>query len=75
MVWADRIDLDPKIQHGKPIIRGTRVPVARIVGGIAGGMSFAEVADAYGVTEADVRAALEFAEHLVQQEEHHPLPK
>ena len=35
----DRIVIDPKIQHGKPVILGTRVPVTRIVGGIAGGMS------------------------------------
>lgn len=32
----DRIVVDPAIQHGKPVIRGTRVPVARIVGGLAG---------------------------------------
>jgi hypothetical protein len=38
-----RIVVDPKIQHGKPVIRGTRVPVARIVGGLAGGMTFQEV--------------------------------
>jgi uncharacterized protein (DUF433 family) len=33
----DRIVIDPQIQHGKPIIRGTRVTVTRIVGGLAGG--------------------------------------
>ncbi len=32
----DRSVIDPEIQHGKPVIRGTRVPVARIVGGLAG---------------------------------------
>ena len=69
-----RIVIDPNIQHGKPVIRGTRVPVARIVGGLAGGMSFQEVREAYGVTADDVRAALEFANQLVEQEEFHPLP-
>jgi len=58
---TDRIIIDPKIQHGKPVIRGTRVPVARIVGGLAGGMGFDEVCDAYGVTVDDVRAAIQFA--------------
>jgi hypothetical protein len=24
--WQDRIDIDPKIQAGKPVIKGTRVP-------------------------------------------------
>lgn len=69
-----RVVIDPSIQHGKPVIRGTRVPVARIVGGLAGGMSFQEVQEAYGVTPDDVRAALEFANQLVEQEEFHPLP-
>lgn len=56
-----RIVIDPQIQHGKPVIRGTRVPVARIVGGLAGGMSKEEVMREYDVTEEDVLAALDFA--------------
>jgi len=35
----ERIVIHPEIQHGKPVIRGTRVPVTRIVGGLAGGMT------------------------------------
>jgi uncharacterized protein (DUF433 family) len=70
----DRIVIDPRIQHGKPVIRGTRVPVTRIVGGLAGGMTFEEVQKEYGVTAEDVRAALEFANQIIEQEEHHTLP-
>jgi uncharacterized protein (DUF433 family) len=70
----DRIEIDPRIQHGKPIIRGTRVPVTRIVGGLAGGMTFEEVQKEYGVTVDDIRAALEFANQIIEQEEHHSLP-
>ena len=70
----DRIAIDPKIKHGKPVIRGTRVPVARVVGGLAGGMSFEDVQKEYGVTAQDVRAALEFAGELVDEQEFHPLP-
>ena len=33
---SDRIIIDPDIQHGKPVIRGTRVPISRIIGGLAG---------------------------------------
>ena len=69
-----RIAIDPKIQHGKPVIRGTRVPVARIVGGLAGGMTFEEIEKEYGVAEEDIRAALEFAGELVDEQEFHPLP-
>lgn len=70
----DRIVLDPRIQHGKPVIRGTRVPVSRIVGGLAGGMTFREIETEYGVTPGDIRAALEFANELVDREEFHLLP-
>jgi uncharacterized protein (DUF433 family) len=40
MTMNERIVIDPAIQHGKPVIRGTRVPVARIIGGLAGGNSW-----------------------------------
>ena len=69
-----KIVIDPKVQHGKPLIRGTRVPVSRVVAGLAGGMTFQEVQDAYGIAAEDVRAALEYASQLVEQEEHHALP-
>ena len=70
----ERIVIDPNICHGKPVIRGTRTPVAIIVGSLAGGMSFDEVHREYDLTPEDVRAALEFAAELVEQEQHHPLP-
>jgi uncharacterized protein (DUF433 family) len=70
----DRIVIDPKICHGKPVIRGTRTPVAIVVGSLAGGMSFEDVQRAYELTIEDIRAALKFAGELVEQEQHHPLP-
>ena len=73
-IMNERILIDPKIQHGKPVIRGTRVPVARIVGGLAGGMSFEEVQAEYDVTADDIRAALDFANELIEREEFHVLP-
>ena len=70
----ERIVIDPNVQHGKPVIQGTRVPVVRLIGGLAGGMSIEQVADEYGVTAEDVRAALTYANELIEQEDHHPLP-
>jgi uncharacterized protein (DUF433 family) len=70
----ERVVIDPEIQHGKPVIRGTRVPVARILGGLAGGMSFEDLCREYNLTVADIRAAIQYAEQLVEQETHHPLP-
>jgi uncharacterized protein (DUF433 family) len=63
----DRIVIDPKVCHGKPVIRGTRTPVALIVGSLAGGLGFDEVAREYGLTVDDIRAALKFAGKLVEQ--------
>jgi len=70
-----RIIIDPEIQHGKPVIKGTRVPVVRILGGLAGGIPEFQVAEEYGVSLEDVRAALAFAGELIEAEEYHPLRK
>ncbi len=70
----DRIAIDPEIQHGKPVIRGTRVPVARIVGGLAGGMSREEIMREYEISAEDLNAALSYAAELIESEAFHPLP-
>jgi len=70
----DRILIDPKVCHGKPVIRGTRMPVALIIGSLAGGMGLEEVQREYNLTTEDVRAALRFAGELVEREQFHPLP-
>ncbi len=73
-VMHERIVIDPKICHGKPVIRGTRTPIALVVGSLAGGMTFDEVRREYDLTDEDIRAALKFAGELVDQEQHHLLP-
>ncbi len=70
----ERIIIDPELQHGNPVIRGTRVPVARILGGLAGGMTFDDICREFDVSAEDIRAAIQYAEELVEQETHHPLP-
>ena len=70
----DRIVIDPEILHGKPVIRGTRVPVARIVGGLAGGITEEEIMREYEITSEDIRAALDYAAQLVDTQVFHPLP-
>jgi uncharacterized protein (DUF433 family) len=56
-----RIIIDKNIRHGKPVIRGTRVPVDIILGSLAGGMSYQEICDDYEITEDDIKAAIEYA--------------
>ena len=70
----ERIVIDPEVQHGKPVIRDTRVPVARVLACLAGDMTFAEICQEYDLTPDDIRAAIRYAEELVEQEAHHPLP-
>jgi uncharacterized protein (DUF433 family) len=70
----ERISIDPRICHGKPVIRGTRVPVARVIGYMAGGMSSEDVQKDFDLAPEDVRAALDYAAELLNQEQHHPLP-
>jgi len=65
------IVIDPAIQHGKPVIRGTRVPVARILGGLAGGMTPADVCQEYDITADDLRAVLAYAARLVEADQCH----
>ena len=70
----ERVVIDPGICHGKPVIRGTRTPVAIVVGSLAGGMTFEEVQREYDLTSEDIRAALAFAARLVEQEQQRPSP-
>lgn len=71
---AERIVINPGIQHGKPVIRGTRVPISRILGGLAGGMTKEEVEKEYKITEKDIQATLDYAAELIEKEEFHALP-
>ena len=70
----DRIVIDQAVSHGRPVIRGTRVPVTLIIGSLAGGMTFEEVQREYDLTAEDIRAALRFVGELAEQESFHPLP-
>lgn len=66
---APRIVVDEKIRFGKPVIKGTRVPVELVVGKLAGGMTFEEVMREYDLTQQDILAALNYAAHVLAQEE------
>jgi uncharacterized protein (DUF433 family) len=65
---APRIAVDPEIRFGKPVIEGTRVPVAIVVGAVAAGDTPEAVAREYGITVEDVRAALGYAARRLEEE-------
>lgn len=58
----DRISIDPNICHGQACIRGTRIPVHRIVAMLANGDSVDSVLEALpNITRDDILACLEYA--------------
>jgi uncharacterized protein (DUF433 family) len=62
MDLLDRITVDPKMCHGKPVIRGKRYRVALILELLAAGMSRQEIlADYDDLEEADIAACLQYA--------------
>jgi uncharacterized protein (DUF433 family) len=67
MVIPSRIVLDSTVAHGRPIIRGTRLPVSIVVGSLAGGMTFEEIQQEYDITVDDIRAALKFVADLADK--------
>ena len=59
----DRISIDPRICHGKPCIRGTRIFVSIILDNLAAGVAEAELLAAYpALTAQDIRAASVYQE-------------
>lgn len=65
---ADGVVLDPKVKFGKPIIKGTRVPVDLVIGKIAGGTSTEEVMEEYDLKRDQILNALRYAALLVAEE-------
>lgn len=63
------ITVNSKVRFGKPVIKGTRVPVDIIVGKIAGGMTIEEVMQEYELTRQQVLAAFRYAAEIVGSEE------
>ena len=75
MRWQDRIVIEPDLHHGDPCIKGTRIPVAMIVGSLADGMTPDEIREAYPqLTGEDIQAALAYAAEVIRQDILSPSP-
>jgi uncharacterized protein (DUF433 family) len=69
-----RISIDPKVMAGKPVIRGTRVPVDLIVRMLAQGIPETEILREYPrLQPEDIRAALTYAAQVLAHEDVFPL--
>lgn len=66
----DRIEINPKVMMGKPVVRGTRIPVDLILRKLGEGASEDDLLDAYPrLTLEDIRAALHYAAATLAHEE------
>lgn len=69
MEISPRIAIDKRVRFGKPVIKGTRVPIDLILGKLAGGMTYEEVMSEYDLAKEDILAALDYAaKHLSEEE-------
>jgi uncharacterized protein (DUF433 family) len=59
MTVTERIEINPKVMIGKPVLRGTRIPVELILRKISEGTSVADLLGAYPrLTYEDIQAAI-----------------
>jgi uncharacterized protein (DUF433 family) len=66
---TERVEMNPGVMLGKPVIRGTRIPVELLLRKLAEGATMEDLLDAYPrLTAEDIRAALAYAADSVAQE-------
>ncbi|OGP54035.1 MAG: antitoxin [Deltaproteobacteria bacterium RBG_13_52_11] len=70
MTITDRIEVDPKVMLGKPVIRGTRITVELILRKLSEGASEKDLLEVYPkLTRQDIQAAIRYAADTVSHEE------
>ena len=66
----DRVEINPDVMLGKPVIRGTRIPVEALLRKLSEGASQADLLDAYPrLTHEDIQAAMRYAADVLAHEE------
>ncbi|MBI2107617.1 DUF433 domain-containing protein [Candidatus Woesearchaeota archaeon] len=67
--FLGRIAINPKVMVGKPVIKGTRIPVDLIIKLVAQGMTEKEILEDYPhLTKDDIKAALLYGAEIVSSE-------
>lgn len=70
MSYIDRIEINPKVCNGKPVIKGTRIPVVVILEQIAEGETWQYLLAGYPeLTLEDIKAALQYARSFLEHSE------
>ena len=67
-MYKDRITTNPAVMVGKPVVKGTRIPVERVVAHLANNPDLNDMFAAYpDLTIDDVKACLQYAHHAVAE--------
>ncbi len=67
----ERIEINPKKMGGKPVIKGTRIPVYFILELLANGWSFEDILENYPqLTKEDILAAIRYASMVLKEEQY-----
>jgi len=67
VTYTDRIVVNPKILSGKPVFKGTRIPISIVLKMLRDGASFKKIMDEYPkLTEEDIKAALDFSVFIIE---------
>ncbi len=66
MNWRDRINVDPKICHGKACITGTRIMVSVVLDNLGAGEPEEAILKGYNLEKEDLQAALFYAAELAR---------
>jgi len=70
--YLNRISVDPEIMAGKPVVKGTRIPVERVLAHLAE-TTLQDLFEAFPeLTIEDVRACLTYARRAVERERQEP---
>ena len=75
MSWQDRIEVNPKILVGKPVIKGTRLSVEFIAELLAERWTHEQILKSYPqLTGEDIWAVMRYAADVLKQEKVYALP-
>ena len=73
MHFTGQIEVNPQVMRGKPVIRGTRIPVELLLRKLAGGATGQTLIEAYPqLTPAGIQAALAYAAEALSLEHAEP---
>jgi len=74
-IMGEKIEINLRKLGGKPVIKGTRIPVYLVLEMLANGMSIEDILKEYPeLSEEDVREAIKYASKILSKEESYEIP-